>query len=462
MAERKEKDSIGEIAVPEDRLWGAQTQRSLENFAISQEKIPIEVIHALALVKEAAAFVNGSCGNLSEEKSLLIQEAASQIRKGIYDDHFPLKVWQTGSGTQSNMNVNEVIANIVAQKKGKPLGSKDPVHPNDDVNRAQSSNDIFPTAMHIAAKLKIEKELLPALEQFEKSLEQKEKEFAQIVKIGRTHLMDAVPLTLGAEFGGFKEQVIKARKMIIASLDYLSELPIGGTAVGTGLNSPKGFDESVVSRVSQLCGSSFKVAPSKFAMIASEDASVAASSALKLLAVALAKIAGDIRMLGSGPRCGIGELLLPANEPGSSIMPGKVNPTQCEAMAQIAVHVMGSDSAISFGGSLGQFELNTYRPMMIYNLLQSVTLLTDGMVSFNERCLTGIKANHKNIQAHLNNSLMLATALNPVIGYDQVAKVVKKAYEEDKTLKQAALELGALTPEAFDEHMDPKNMLGHK
>ena len=457
---REEKDSLGTIKVPSDKMWGAQTERAHHHFAIGSETIPIEVVHALALVKKAAAIVNEKHGCLSKEKKDHIVKAADIVLSGSVDDHFPLSVWQTGSGTQTNMNVNEVIANLISQDQGTALGSKTPVHPNDDVNKSQSSNDVFPTAMHVATKIKIEKELLPILTSFEKALEEKVCEFKDIVKIGRTHLMDAVPLTLGQEFSAYKAQMTKAKARIKATLEELGQLPIGGTAVGTGLNAPKTFGIDVASEVSSLSGLSFTPVPNKFEMIASEDASVAVSGALKSLAVSLAKIGGDIRLLGSGPRCGIGELILPANEPGSSIMPGKVNPTQCEALTQIAVHVMGSDAAISFAGAQGQFQLNTYRPMIIYNLLQAITLLSDGMKSFEKFCLKGLKANNRGIEKHLNESLMLVTALNPVIGYDKAAQVAKKAFDENKTLKQAALELKFLTEKEFDAQMNPKKMTG--
>ncbi len=459
MSFRKEKDSLGEVEVPADKMYGAQTQRSLENFHIGSERMPVEVIRALALVKKAAAIVNCELGALSKDKMHLIVDSADEVIAGKFDEHFPLVVWQTGSGTQTNMNVNEVISNRAIQKAGGEIGSKVPVHPNDDVNKSQSSNDAFPTAMNIAAVLAIEKTLLPNLHALQKGLEQKAAAFADIVKVGRTHLMDATPITLGQEFSGYASQVEHGIAAIRNALKSLSEIALGGTAVGTGINTPKGYTEKVAKVLSELTGYHFVSAPNKFEALSSHDAIVEMSGALKRIACSFMKIANDIRWLGSGPRCGIGELFLPENEPGSSIMPGKVNPTQSEAMTMVAAQVIGNDTTIAFAGSMGNFELNVFKPVMIYNLLQSVRLLADTSRSFLDKCVVGIEPNLKQIKHHLGNNLMLATALNPAIGYDKAAKVVQKAHSEHKTLKTAAVELGYLTEKQYDELIDPRKMV---
>ncbi len=456
---RKEQDSLGTIEVPEDRYWGAQTERSRQNFPVGGEKMPMEVVYGLATVKKASAIVNHEMELLPKDKLDLIVDAADAILAGKLDDHFPLVVWQTGSGTQTNMNVNEVISNYAIQKVGGKVGSKEPIHPNDDVNKSQSSNDTFPTAAHIAATLKIKKDLLPHLKIFLEGLKAKEKAFAKIVKIGRTHLMDAVPLTLGQEFSGYAAMIEYGIRAIETALPHLSEIALGGTAVGTGLNAPKGFSEKVATTISELTGTSFVTAPNKFEAIAADDALVEMSGALRLLAGSLLKITNDIRWMASGPRSGIGELILPSNEPGSSIMPGKVNPTQCESLSQICIQVMGNDTTIATAGSQGNFELNVYRPVMIYNLLQSIQLLADGTKNFHDRCLEGIQANTKQINALVERSLMLVTALNPVIGYDKAAEIAKKAYKEHTTLKEAVLSLGYLTAEEFDAAVDPSKMV---
>lgn len=455
---RQEKDSLGTVKVPEDKLWGAQTERSRVNFPVGGEKIPIEVVYGQAIVKKASAIVNNEMELLSDEKCKLIQEAVDAILSGKLDKHFPLVVWQTGSGTQTNMNLNEVISNYAIQQVGGVLGSKDPVHPNDDVNKSQSSNDTFPTAAHIAAVLKVKQHLLPNLQIFLKGLQDKAKEFEAIVKIGRTHLMDAVPLTLGQEFSGYAAMIEYGIRAIHNALPHLSEIALGGTAVGTGLNTPKGFPERVAEVISELTGASFTTAPNKFEAIAADDGIVEMSGALRQLAGSLLKITNDIRWMASGPRSGIGELIIPSNEPGSSIMPGKVNPTQCESLSQICIQVMGNDVAIGTAGSQGNFELNVYRPVMIYNLLQSMQLLADGTKNFYDRCLKDTKPNLDQIKVHLSRSLMLVTALNPVIGYDKAAEIAKKAHTENTTLKEAALALGYLTAEAFDEAVDPAKM----
>ncbi|HEX2583395.1 MAG TPA: class II fumarate hydratase [Chlamydiales bacterium] len=457
--ERIEKDSMGEINVPADKYWGAQTERSHENFKIGDQKMPIEVIHALAIIKKAAAITNAELGAISPEKRDFICDAADEVIAGKLDDHFPLVVWQTGSGTQTNMNVNEVISNLAIEKAGGVLGSKKPIHPNDDVNHSQSSNCAFPTAMHISATLLIRKKLLPALAALYNGLDKKAHEFRDIIKIGRTHLMDAAPLTLGQEFSGYAAQIKQAIASIECHLEFLSELALGGTAVGTGLNAPTNFPKRVSEVISQLTGVFFSTAPNKFAALAAHDPIVGMSGALRQTAVAFLKIANDIRWLGSGPRCGLHELFLPENEPGSSIMPGKVNPTQCEAMTMVAVHVMGNDAAIAIAGSQGNFELNVYKPVMIYNLLQSIHLLADCANNFLEKCLAGIQPNQKQLSSYVENSLMLATALNASIGYDQAAKIVKKAYTEDLSLKEASVQLGILTAEQFDALIDLKKMV---
>lgn len=459
MQERIEIDSLGEVRVRADRYWGAQTQRSLENFRIGHEIMPIEVIHALAIIKKAAALVNFEKGLLPKEKRDLIGEVAEEVISGALDTHFPLSVWQTGSGTQTNMNVNEVISNRAIEKAGGIKGSKKPIHPNDDVNKSQSSNDSFPTAMHIAAVLEAKKRLLLHLSEFFQQLERKAFEFRDIVKVGRTHLMDAAPVTLGQEFSGYAAQMAQAITGVQMALDPLYELAQGGTAVGTGLNAPEGFGKRIAEVIAELTGEPFVSMPNKFAGLAAHDGIVAMSAALRGVAVVFLKIANDIRWLASGPRCGIGEILLPENEPGSSIMPGKVNPTQCEGMTMVAAQVFGNDATIALAGSQGNFELNVFKPVMIYNLLQSMHLLGDAALNFTQKCLVGIEPNQKRIFANLDKSLMLATALNPEIGYDKAAQIVKKAYHEDITLKEAALELGFLTAERFDQIVDPKKMV---
>ncbi|HEK24865.1 MAG: class II fumarate hydratase [Hydrogenobaculum sp.] len=458
MEYRIERDTMGEVKVPADKYWGAQTQRSLMYFNISDDKMPIEVIRALALIKKAAAIVNNELGKLDDYRKELIVRVADEILEGKLDEHFPLKVWQTGSGTQSNMNVNEVIANRAAELAGKPLGSKDPIHPNDHVNMSQSSNDTFPTAMHISAVQILQDKLLPSIEYLRDALKEKAEEFKDIVKIGRTHLQDAVPMTLGQEFGGYVHQLDTAIERIKAVLPELKEIGIGATAVGTGLNAPKGFDKRMVEVLSDLTGIDFKVSRNKFAFLSSHDPFVMASGAMKSLAAALMKIANDIRWLGSGPRAGIGELILPANEPGSSIMPGKVNPTQSEAMTMVCVQVMGNDTAIGFADSQGNFELNVFNPVIIFNFLNSAKLLSDAMRSFADHMVKGIKPNMKKINSYVQESLMLVTALNPYIGYDNAAKIAKTAYEKDISLKQAAIELGILTEEEFDKYVRPEKM----
>jgi len=459
MKTRKEKDSFGEIEVPMDKYYGAQTQRSFENFVIGTEKMPLEVIHALAVVKKAAAIVNCELGLLPNEKKTLIEQACDEILSGKLDEHFVLAVWQTGSGTQTNMNVNEVISNRAIELAGGTLGSKTPIHPNDDVNKSQSSNDTFPTAMHIAAALEIKKKLLPHARALLKGLKEKAEEFKAIVKVGRTHLMDATPLTLGQEFSGYAAQVEHAIEAIEHAMKHLYEIALGGTAVGTGLNTHPRYAQRIAEVISEITHYPFISAPNKFEALAGHEAIVAMSGALKCLACAFMKIANDIRWLASGPRCGIGEILIPENEPGSSIMPGKVNPTQSEAMTMVAVQVMGNDTAIGFAGSMGNFELNVFKPVIIYNLLQSIRLLSDASINFYEKCVRGIQPNLARIKEHLDNSLMLATALNPVIGYDKAAKVVQKAHKEGITLKQAALSLGFLTEKQFDEIVDPRKMV---
>ncbi|MFO7769234.1 MAG: class II fumarate hydratase [bacterium] len=455
---RIEKDTMGEVKVPADRYYGAQTARSLENFKIGAEKMPLEVIRAFGYLKKAAALVNAELGTLPQEKADLIVKAADEVIEGRLDDHFPLVVWQTGSGTQSNMNVNEVIANRAIELAGGELGSKDPIHPNDDVNKAQSSNDTFPTAMHIAAAMTARDRLIPGLEKLRDALAAKTEGFEDVVKLGRTHLMDAVPLTLGQEFSGYAHQMKMAVERVEGVLPRLHEIALGGTAVGTGLNTHPEFAQRSAAKISDLTDIDFVSAPNKFEALAAHDAVVEASGVMKTIAAGLMKIANDIRLLGSGPRCGIGELILPANEPGSSIMPGKVNPTQAEAMTMVAAQVFGNDVAVNVGGSNGHFELNVFKPVMIHNLLQSMRLIGDACVSFTDNCVVGIEPNREQIQEYLDNSLMLVTALNPHIGYDNAAKVAKKAYQEGSTLKEAAVELGLLTAEEFDEKVDPAKM----
>jgi len=459
MKTRIETDSIGEIEVAADKYWGAQTQRSLQNFKIGGHRFSRGMIRAFGIVKKSAALVNHELGKLSKEKCDLIVKACDEVIEGKLDDHFPLVVWQTGSGTQSNMNANEVISNRAIELAGGVIGSKKPVHPNDDVNMSQSSNDSFPTYMHVAAVNDFRLRLIPELQALKDELAKKADAFADIVKIGRTHLMDATPLTLGQEFSGYAAQLEFAEKKVTEALDGLYDLALGGSAVGTGLNTHPLYAGKVAKKIADLTGSPFRSAPNKFAALAAHDAIVAASGALRVLAVACMKIANDIRLLGSGPRSGIGELILPANEPGSSIMPGKVNPTQCEALTMVACQVMGNDVAIGVAGSNGHFELNVFKPVMIHNLLESTRLLGDAMNSFNINCVAGIEPNLEQIKRHVDNSLMLVTALNPVIGYDNAAKVAKTAYKDNITLKQAAVKLGLITAEEFDKFVRPEQMV---
>jgi fumarate hydratase class II len=456
---RTETDTMGPIEVPTDKYWGAQTARSLIYFNIGKDTMPRELIRAIGLLKKATAEANREIGKLSEKKASLIAQAADEVISGKLDEHFPLHIWQTGSGTQTNMNANEVISNRAIEIAGGKMGSKDPVHPNDDVNMSQSSNDTFPTAMHIAAAEELNHHLIPMIEKLRNALDEKAKSFKDIVKIGRTHLMDAVPLTLEQEFSGYVAQLNQAIKNVQMVLPHLYELAIGGSAVGTGLNTHPQFAEKAASRIAALTKLPFVSAPNKFATLAADDAIVMASGALKTLAASLMKIANDVRWLGSGPRCGLGELRLPENEPGSSIMPGKVNPTQSEAMTMVCVQVMGNDAAIGIAGSQGNFELNVFRPVMIHNFLHSVRLLSDTCRSFTEHCVVGIEPNREQIQNHLKNSLMLVTALNPKIGYDNAAKVAKKAHKEGTTLKEACLALGLLKSEEFDALVRPEKMV---
>ena len=460
MTTRVEHDTFGPISVPAERLWGAQTQRSLENFDISGERQPLELIRALAQAKRASALVNESLGLLDLNKTAAIVKAADEVITGLHDQEFPLVVWQTGSGTQTNMNLNEVIANRASELLGGNRGEGRLVHPNDDVNRSQSSNDVYPTAMHIAAVDGIVHRLLPSLSLLRSTLANKAREFAEIVKIGRTHLQDATPLTLGQEISGWAAQLDHAERHICASLPHLYELALGGTAVGTGLNAPPGYAMRVADELSRHTGHPFVTAPNKFETLASVDALVHGHGALKGLAASLMKIANDVRWLASGPRCGIGELSIPENEPGSSIMPGKVNPTQSEAMTMLAAQVFGNDVAINFGGASGNFELNVFRPMVIHNFLQSVRLLADGMKSFNNHCAVGIEPNRERINELLEGSLMLVTALNPHIGYDKAAQIAKKAHKEGTSLREAALALGYLSAEEFDQWVVPASMTG--
>ena len=458
MSYRIESDSLGKVKIPKNKLWGAQTQRSLENFKIGEDIMPLEIVKALALVKEVCAEVNVKKGLLSKKKAQWIKTASQEIQKGFLDDHFPLSVWQTGSGTQTNMNVNEVIANRGIQLAKGKVGDKS-LHPNDDVNKSQSSNDIFPSAMRIALYLFSNQNLLPALSLFEKSLKLKIKEFQSIIKTGRTHLMDAVPLSLAQEFSAFYQQIVSNKKNIEAKLPALLTLPIGGTAVGTGLNTFPQFSEQVCNLISKKTGYPFKPAKNKFSEISNHDCLVELSGSLKSLAVSLTKIANDIRLLSSGPRCGLGELILPANEPGSSIMPGKVNPTQCEALTMLCFQVIGQDLNASLGGASGQLQLNAYKPLIFFNCLRSLRLLSDGLNNFREKALKGLKANKEKIKQHLENSLMLVTALNPHIGYDKASQIAKLAYQKNRTLKQSAKELGFLTEKEFDQFVQPKNMI---
>ncbi|GFP65893.1 fumarate hydratase, mitochondrial [Saccharomyces cerevisiae] len=460
---RTETDAFGEIHVPADKYWGAQTQRSFQNFKIggARERMPLPLVHAFGVLKKSAAIVNESLGGLDPKISKAIQQAADEVASGKLDDHFPLVVFQTGSGTQSNMNANEVISNRAIEILGGKIGSKQ-VHPNNHCNQSQSSNDTFPTVMHIAASLQIQNELIPELTNLKNALEAKSKEFDHIVKIGRTHLQDATPLTLGQEFSGYVQQVENGIQRVAHSLKTLSFLAQGGTAVGTGLNTKPRFDVKIAEQISKETGLKFQTAPNKFEALAAHDAIVECSGALNTLACSLFKIAQDIRYLGSGPRCGYHELMLPENEPGSSIMPGKVNPTQNEALTQVCVQVMGNNAAITFAGSQGQFELNVFKPVMIANLLNSIRLITDAAYSFRVHCVEGIKANEPRIHELLTKSLMLVTALNPKIGYDAASKVAKNAHKKGITLKESALELGVLTEKEFDEWVVPEHMLGPK
>ncbi|MEM7170713.1 MAG: class II fumarate hydratase [Pseudomonadota bacterium] len=457
---RLETDSMGALKVPADRYWGAQTQRSLQNFKIGGETMPPALVKALGIQKLAAARTNMALGALDKKRGRAITKAAQEVATGVHLDHFPLVVWQTGSGTQSNMNANEVIAGRANEILTGERGGKDPVHPNDHCNMGQSSNDTFPTAMHIAAATHIHGETIPALEALHKALDAKAKAFAKIIKIGRTHLMDATPLTLGQEFSGYAKQVENGIKRLKSSLPHLYELAQGGTAVGTGLNAVKGFDKAFAAEVAKVTKLPFVTAPNKFEALAAHDAIVEASGALNVIACSLMKIAHDIRMLGSGPRCGLAELLLPANEPGSSIMPGKVNPTQAEAMTMVCAQVMGNHTTVTVAGATGHFELNVFKPVLIYSLLQSAKLIGDACDSFRSNCVEGIVANESRIKALMEQSLMLVTALNPHIGYDNAAKVAKKAYAEDSTLKEAAVALGLLSADDFDRLVQPKDMLG--
>jgi fumarate hydratase class II len=462
MEYRIETDTMGELKVPADRYYGCQTARSLINFRIGGERMPRELIRAMGILKKAAALVNMELGLLPKEKSELIVKAADEVIEGKLDDHFPLVVWQTGSGTQTNMNTNEVISNRAIEMAGGEMGSKKPIHPNDDVNKAQSSNDTFPTAMHIAAVEEIHRRLIPMVTTLRDALQKKSDEFKDIIKIGRTHLMDATPLTLGQEFSGYAAALTLGLERIDSGLTRLYPLALGGTAVGTGLNTHPEFALKSAAQIAKITGKSFVTAPNKYEALATHDAIVEASGVMKTLACSLMKIANDIRWLGSGPRCGIGEIGLPANEPGSSIMPGKVNPTQPEALTMVCAQVMGNDVAVNIGGSSGNFELNVFKPVMIFNLLQSIRLLSDSCEMFTEKCVEGIEPNLVNIKKNLEESLMLVTALNPHVGYDNAAKIAKKAHAENTTLKQAAVALELLTEEEFDKFVRPENMIGPK
>jgi len=457
---RTEKDALGEVQVPCDRYYGAQTQRAVENFAIGNERFPAEFIRAHAIVKKAAAAVNASMGALDEALAGAIGTAADEVMAGKWDDHFPLTIWQSGSGTQTNMNVNEVIANRASELLGGEVGRKEPVHPNDHVNMSQSTNDTIPTSLHVSAVVGICEELLPAVDRLAAVLEEKAHDFKDIVKTGRTHLQDATPITLGQEFSGYAAQLRQAFAGIEATLPELRELPIGGTAVGTGLNTRAGYDVTMVREISRITGHEFKLSGNKFAALAAHDAAVRTSGALRGLAVALMKVANDIRWLGSGPRCGLGELVLPANEPGSSIMPGKVNPTQCEMVTMVACQVCGNDAALALAGSQGNFELNVYKPLIARALLQSIRLLAEACSSFAENCVAGIEADRDRAAEHLSNSLMLVTALNARIGYDKAAEIALKAWREGLTLREAATGLGYVSDEQYEEWVDPLQMIG--
>ena len=459
---RVETDSFGPLDVPCDKYWGAQTQRSLINFPIGWEKQPIAIVRALGVIKQGCAMANTDLGKLDADKGKAIQAAASEVANGLLDDHFPLVVWQTGSGTQSNMNANEVIANRAIEMMGGVIGSKDPVHPNDHCNMGQSSNDTFPTAMHIATAITARDVTLPGLRALHAALQTKTHAFDGIIKIGRTHTMDATPLTLAQEFSGYTHQVAMAIARIEGALPRIYELAQGGTAVGTGLNTPVGWGETVAQNMAQITGLPFVTAPNKFEALAAHDAMVEMSGALKTAAVSLFKIANDIRLLGSGPRCGLGELMLPENEPGSSIMPGKVNPTKCEALTQVCAHVLGNDAAVGFAGSQGHFELNVYKPMMAYNVLQSMQLLGDAAQAFTDNCVNGITANRDQIDKLMRESLMLVTALAPEIGYDNATTVAKTAHKNGTTLKQEAIALGFVDEATFDKVVRPELMIGPK
>ena len=454
MEYRIEHDSMGEVQVPADRYWGAQTQRSFENFKIGTEKIPMEIIHALAILKKGAAMANHRLGKLDDKRFKLISQVCDEILDGKLDRHFPLAVWQTGSGTQSNMNVNEVIAN-----RGNEIAGEALLHPNDHVNMSQSSNDTFATALHIAAAIEIEDRLFPSIDLLSSTFPRLMEENEGIIKTGRTHLQDATPISFSQEISGWKEMLEKSRQMLSLSLPGLHELALGGTAVGTGLNAPKGFDTAAADAISQLTGKPFKTAPNKFHSLTSKDELVFAHGALKALAANMMKIANDVRWLSSGPRCGLGEIFIPENEPGSSIMPGKVNPTQCESVTMVAVQVMSNDTAVGFSASQGNFELNVFMPVCIYNFLQSVRLLSDSLVSFNNNCAAGIRANREKMDENLHRSLMLVTCLNPHIGYENAAKTAKKAYKENISLKEACVQLGFMTPEQFDQVFKPEQMV---
>jgi fumarate hydratase class II len=461
---RIEKDTMGEVKVPADAYYGAQTQRSIDNFKIAQDinRMPKEIIQAFAYLKKAAAITNVEAGVLPKNKMQLISKVCDEILAGKLDDYFPLVVWQTGSGTQSNMNVNEVIAYRGHVLKGGKLTDKEKfLHPNDDVNKSQSSNDTFPTAMHIAAYTMLVKTTIPGLKKLKDTLAKKSKQYMKVVKIGRTHFMDATPLTVGQEFSGYVAQLDHGMKAIKNSLSHLSELALGGTAVGTGINTPPGYSENVAKQIAKLTGIPFVTAPNKFESLAAHDAIVEAHGALKTVAVSLMKIANDIRMLSSGPRSGIGELFIPDNEPGSSIMPGKVNPTQCEALTMIAAQVLGNDVAINVGGAMGHFELNVFKPVMIYNFLHSARLIGDGCVSFNDKCAVGLAPIEANIKKHVDNSLMLVTALNTKIGYYKAAEIAQKAHKQGTTLKEMAVKLGYVTAEDFDKWVRPEQMVGN-
>src|SRR5665647_494806 len=461
MKVRIEKDTMGNVEVPADVYWGAQTQQSKDNFKIGEGYMPIQIIHAFAYLKKAAAITNFELGVMSKEKSDLISQVCDEILTGALDNQFPLVVWQTGSGTQSNMNVNEVISNRAHVLAGGVLGEgKSPVHPNDDVNKSQSSNDTFPTAMHIAAYKILSELTIPAIEKLKNTLAEKSKQFMHVVKIGRTHCMDATPLTVGQEFSGYVSKLEHGLRAIKNTLPHLSELALGGTAVGTGINTPPNYSENVAKQIAALTGLPFETAENKFEALAAHDAIVETHGALKTVAVSLMKIANDIRLLSSGPRSGIGEIHIPENEPGSSIMPGKVNPTQCEALTMIAAQVMGNDVAITIGGASGHFELNVFKPVIIYNFLHSARLLGDGCTSFNDKCAAGLEPILDNIKKHVDNSLMLVTALNTKIGYYKAAEIAQKAHKENTTLKGMAVKLGYVTPAQFDEWVDPKDMVG--